>query len=171
MSRNFETRRNGFMHSLRSELIRKSSIIPTNSEETKLPPIVTNDTSRQIEMARLSFSRYRNSIIRGSSLSSDALNSIDFNQNLKNLIGAKNLRKVKALFMSRDARGSIFEASQIDLLRRSSNESALAKLFGVNARERFKKTIRMVMIILRLISMHKVSKEKIKKFGNEIKVS
>lgn len=166
MSKSFENRRNGFIQNLRSELIRKSSMIIPSEEKIvhmRLPSI------KQIEIARSSFPRYRNSVQIQNANPSETITSIDFNRNLKNLIGVKNLRHVKALFMARDGlmRTSIYEPSQLEIFRGDSTQ----KRMSICGRERFKKIVNLVIIILKLINMHKISKEKIQKFGNEIKVN
>lgn len=167
MTKNLK-RRNEFMNDLRSELIRKNSLIRSLSDEKiaslnmKLPAI------KPVLQTQTSYSRYRNSI-QAQNILSDTMTSIDFNRNLKNLIGFKNLRNVKALFMSRELtmRNSIFEPSRIEL----NQSDADGVMLRISARGRFKKMINLILIIIKLISIHKVSKEKVKYFGNEIKVT
>lgn len=181
MKKNSENRRNTLLENLRNELIRKSSLINQSSSNfddnleasmTKVPPINPNKLPLVKPGASIrlnnSFSLNRRSLQLGHSISTDALTSLDFDRNLKNLIGAKNLRKVRELFLSRELtiRSSIHDQSKSELFA----SLTLQRLMHKTLRERFRKAVRLLLNIIKLISIHKVSKEKIKQFGKAIKV-
>lgn len=169
------------MENLRNELIRKSSLINQSSSNfdenfeasmTKFPPINPNKLPLVKPGASIrlnnSFSLNRRSLQLSHSISTDGLTALDFDRNLKNLIGAKNLRKVRELFLSRELtiRSSIHDQSKSELFA----SLTLQRLIHKTLRERFRKAVRLLLNIIKLISIHKVSKEKIKQFGKAIKV-
>lgn len=166
----FEFRRNEFLRNLRINLVKKNSTASIQQEEMRRSSIKPS-TSLLIK-PELMYSRHlqSKSIQRQSIIGVPEAPSIDFNQNLKNLIGNKHLSKVKALFMIRELTiASSIPENSITNFHDSLSQSNPEEL-KASARERFRRKIRLVLIILKLISIHKVSMEKIKKFGNDIKV-
>lgn len=180
--RSFNYRRNEFLKNLREDLIQKRRSLSENNrssqdhddpksnrDEIFLPKIDTK--SRRYSRYYLNGNSLQSSLTNSFNMKRDSysnpfIGDFNFNMNLKYFVGNRNLTNVKALFEMRDLKkmSIIGDSSMIANLIEIETNNQLC------IRDRFKKRVKILFIILKLINMHKISMEKIQVFGDELKV-